>query len=77
MEKNTVGMDMKIITKINNMNGLISFTKSILAFSSGFHVGFAVIWLISGQYEKSMNRADFAIVFFALYVILRRVDKNV
>ena len=71
------GTDMKIIIKQNNMNALISFTRSLLCFSAGFHLASAIIWLTLGENEKTMNRADFAIVFFALYVILRRVDKNV
>jgi hypothetical protein len=58
------------------MKNLTSFTKYVLICCSIFHSFSATMWFFLNEGEKSINRADMALVFFALYVILKRVDKN-
>lgn len=57
------------------MNSLL--IRSILAFSAGFHIIASIAWLCLNEGEKAMFRADMAIIFGALYFVVKRLDKNV
>ena len=74
MVKNMVGMVTKIIIKQNNMSSLFIYTRLLLTCSIVFHVLSAIIWIILGKSEKSINRFDMAIIFFVFYVIIRKIE---
>lgn len=57
------------------MNSLL--IRLVLAFSAGFHIISSIVWLYLKEGEKAMFRADMAIIFVALYFILKKLDKNV
>lgn len=55
-------------------NIMKNFTMAILIFASGFHAFSAIMYLLLRESEKCMNRADMALIFFVLYVILKQMD---
>ena len=74
MVKNMVGMVTKIIIKQNNMDTLFFYVRSVLVLSIIFHAVSSIVWLTLGVAEKSMNRGDMAVIFFVLYVIVRKIE---
>ena len=56
------------------MNNLL---RLLLSFSAGFHLSSSIVWLYLKDGEKAMFRADMAVVFCALYFIVKKLDKNV
>ena len=51
--------------------------RLILTFSAGFNMISSAVWLYLKDGEKAMFRADMAIVFCALFFILKKLDNNV